>query len=113
MFFVEPAEFAPQWLRDTVEKLIQMADENSPIGLPRVTEPRAYALIRLYEADPVKHPSLRDRTDEATRMLRGLVGDLNAGTTSWTNHGAEFYKLGTDFPCVGAQFSAKFKLIIV
>ncbi len=96
MFIVEPFDFA----REFVKNIARTANIN----------PTAYAVIRMYDTDPVKYPALRDRTNEMVGAVSGMSGKDRSESVIMDYSGSEMYR-EFGFEAVGAQFSAKFRVI--
>jgi hypothetical protein len=95
----------------TIERIETAYDYMKAIAATmEIEKPKAIAVIRIYDADPQKHPVLRDRTEETAAMLRGLVGDLDAPVAEKVMTGAEMKPLGYD--TVGAAYVQKFKILV-
>lgn len=99
MFFIEPIEYAIDY-KSFVKKI---ADANG------FTDLTAYAVLRLYGDSELV--SLRDRSVETAKMLKGLKGDLNAEIKSVILSGSDLYRFG--FDAKGAQFTQIFKIMFV
>jgi hypothetical protein len=104
MFTIEPVQYAPKWLFDAAAKLTGWTQESD-------FEISAIAMIRMYDADPIKYPVLRDRTEEARLMLKGLSGKRD--TQQFDLQGVDLHRMGVGFEAVGAQFAAKFRIIVI
>lgn len=88
---VETNEFAPQWIKNAVGERFD-----------------AVVVLRMYEADPKAHPVLRDRTEDAHRMLVGF-GDALGTIKTKTLKGHELMRHGWDI--AGAQLAQDFKIV--
>lgn len=102
MFWIEPTAYAPQWLFDAAKNLTGWTPDSD-------FQIDAIAMIRIYGSDPVKYPTLRDRTEEVRLMLKGLSGKRE--TQQFDIRGSELYKMG--YPAVGAQFAQDFRIIVI
>ena len=90
---IEMLEYAPPYIKAITE------------SIPNAT---AYAMFRLYDADPNKYPSLRDRTKEMSLAVTGMSG--NTEPTVITATGRELTEYG--FDAVGAQFVQRYAIIV-
>lgn len=104
MYFIEPGQYAPDYLKKLV------AAHNAENGEARA-KLEIVSIARRYDSDPEKHPVLRDRKPEIERLLKGYVGpDAVVHSVSYT--GAELRKK-FDWDPVGAQFAHTYDVLWV
>lgn len=96
MFIVEPFDFACEFVKN--------------IAAAANIKPTAYAVIRMYDADPVKHPVLRDRTNEMVGAVSGMSGKDRSEVIIMDFSGSELHR-EFGFNAAGAQFAAQFRVI--
>lgn len=98
MNIVEHIRYAPEWLQKCT------ADFDEFI-------PEAVAIIRIYEdIDEKEYPSLRDRTDDYTRMVASLVSVDPVFVKTREYRGRDLRQFGYDPK--GAQNSHLFKVLV-
>ena len=97
MFFIEPKEYAPEWVKNLAEK--------------QGVDFKICAVMRDYGREAKQYPALRNRLDEITPMLRGFVGNLEAPVSIHKRKGAELYR-ENGFEAVGAQFVADYMILL-
>jgi hypothetical protein len=111
MRFIEPFEFAPEWLQAIVKLKIAQYAENPDCP---VREPRGVAFFQTFESlTSASETYARERRCEMTAMLRGLRLIGRGPVSVFTATGRDLHKLDVGFPAAGAQFSQLFRIIIV
>ncbi len=91
---IEPIEYASNFIK-------KLAAQHAPNA-------KAYAMFQMYDSDPVKYPSLRDRTVEMVPAVKAMAGEETV--TIVTYKGRELYTQ-YQFDAVGAQFAQVFRFI--
>lgn len=78
-----------------------------------VVNPTAYAMFRMYDADPVKFPALRDRTREMNVAVKALAGafggDVESEVQIFNLEGRDMVQYGASI--VGAAHGHVFRFI--
>jgi hypothetical protein len=92
---IEPIQYAPNYVKK--------------IAAIQAPDAKAYAMFRMYDADPEKYPSLRDRTTEILPAVKAMAGSDHHAIVTMT--GSDMHRQ-FGFDAVGAQFAQTFRLIL-
>lgn len=106
MNFIEPFEYAPEWIKKLAMK---------STAFPK-KKPKAIAFFKMYEGMKWgDNPAFRDRTAEYERMLPALA-EIEPGAQiveAFTATGSQIYRMDVDFPGQGAQFMYTYRLLMI
>lgn len=93
MFNIEPYEFAPEYVKAIYADMFGGKFDT-------------VVWVRMYDSDSKKFPVLRDRTEEARKVLEGF-GNKDQVVREVVMSGSELYHY--DAPIAGGQFVYKYK----
>jgi hypothetical protein len=101
MRFIEPAKYVRE--NRAAWAIVQLGADKQFLGL---------GLIQVFDADPIKHPVLRDREEEARNALKGICGWEGVEVEVVEAKGNELNQAWNEEFNVGGLMGADFKILI-